>query len=125
MNNRDALLARREAAEKTTPGPWKTDGRFLYALTEELDGTRQINIAEMMYPYREADAAHIAANDPTTIMADIDEILRLREEMERLEKEANWLARAASNNGWIGARISPEWMRDAARKAVEESCPKK
>lgn len=53
-----------------------------------------------------------------------NEILRLRAEMERLEKEADWLARAASNNGWHGERVSPEWMRQVARKAVEEQCPK-
>lgn len=31
---------------------------------------------------------HIAANDPATVMADIDEILRLRAQVERLKKEA-------------------------------------
>lgn len=71
---------------------------------------------------------YIAAADPAAVHRLVgmvreydNEILRLRAEMERLEKEANWLARAASNNRWIGARVSPEWMRDAARKAVEEA----
>lgn len=38
------------------------------------------------------DAAFIASNPPETVMADIDEILRLRAEVARLEKEADWLA---------------------------------
>lgn len=66
-----------------------------------------------------------AANSPDVVTADIDEILRLRAEMERVEKEADWLATAAANNGWHGERVSPEWMRETARKAVEETpCPK-
>lgn len=40
-----------------------------------------------------ATAAHIAANHPDVVRADIEEILRLREEVAQLEKEADWLAK--------------------------------
>lgn len=39
----------------------------------------------------------------------------------RLEKEADWLAQCAANDGWHGVRVSREFMREQARKAVEES----
>lgn len=38
------------------------------------------------------NAREDAANFPNVVIADIDEILRLRAEVERLEKEAHWLA---------------------------------
>lgn len=82
------------------------------------------------------DAAFIASNPPETVMADIDEILRLRAEVARLEKEADWLAQTLANecpvcgsvrylnyslNGkellWIRPTAG-DW-REAARKAVE------
>ena len=143
-------------------------------------------------------AAHIAANDPPTVIATIDELLRLREENERLkeglenalhvnelrlaeiaktlitglaegitgnsgsvtaqiratcvhcnasftraeeatahdnvcpkhpaniragrlEKEIDWLAQAAANCEWMGRRVSPKFMREAARRAVESA----
>lgn len=83
-------------------------------------------------PYEESDAAHIAANSPDVVMADIDEILRLRADVERLEKEANWLATRLANalidpiliddlqalsNG-LPHPPTPEMLRETARKAV-------
>ena len=65
-------------------------------------------------------------------MADIDEILRLRADVERLEKEANWLATRLANalidpiliddlqalsNG-LPHPPTPEMLRETARKAV-------
>lgn len=43
----------------------------------------------------------------------------LRSEVARLNREADWLAQAAANNGWHGVRVSPAFMREQARKAVE------
>lgn len=84
------------------------------------------------------DAAFIASNPPETVMAYIDEILRLREHLARLEKEADWLAIELAKRGrgckWMcdqyhngcipsfvpcGYKGSDIW-REAARKAVEE-----
>ena len=45
---------------------------------------------------------------------------RVKAKLEHSEEEANWLATAAANAGWHGMRVSPERMREAARKAVEE-----
>lgn len=114
MNEAENWLADLEAkAKATTPGPWIQPGRCLVV---SIVSKREPIIGDMKTV---ANATFIAANDPTTILADIDEILRLRAEVERLEKETHWLATAAANNGWHGVRVSPEWMREAARKAVE------
>ncbi len=85
------------------------------------------------------NAAHIAANSPDVVMADIDEILRLREQVERLEKEADWLAeycwkkpeaeyhplREMRGGFYCGAcphdHDCRKCWREAARKAVEEN----
>lgn len=122
-----SLLARRALAEKATPGPWVRERGFLVYGPW---GDRPVSGEEgILNP---ADAAHIAANDPPTVIADIDEILRLREEMERLEKEADWLALVLANVGcgvplteYIGEAVNgmsppaPEHWREAARRAVE------
>lgn len=83
------------------------------------------------------DAAFIASNPPETVMADIDEILRLRAEVVRLFFEADWLAQMLVNEcpvcgsvrylsysprgveSWIRPTAA-DW-REAARKAVEEN----
>lgn len=111
-----SLLARRALAEKATPGPWVRKGEYLVYGPW---GDRPVSGKEgILNP---ADAAHIAANDPPTVIADIDEILRLRAEVEfwrqetqdvrenfertlqcerdktdRLEREADWLAEQLS-----------------------------
>lgn len=121
----EALLSRRALAEKATPGPWGADNygnifacganaRPLVLMSDDINNDGDIILPNV------ADAAHIAANSPDVVIATIDELLRLREENARLRKEADWLAQSVANNGWI----SPEDMREAARKAVEEVCPK-
>ena len=98
----ESLLARRALAEQATPGPWYADSEgfrvrtqytplkkrtigyacsndFVCDLNDEeyheyLNGKEQANTA-----------AHIAANSPDVVMADIDEIIRLRREVRRLE----------------------------------------
>ena len=120
----EALLARRELAKKATPGPWKTEPRKLYVFTtndEKMIAELRISGGDIPWSEVQANARYIAANDPPTVLADIDEILRLRADVARLEREADWLAQAAANNGWGGRRVSAGYMREAARQAVENS----
>lgn len=86
-----------------------------------------------------ANAVHIAAFQPAVALALCNRIENLRKanavvasvcqtvkialrvleaDRARLEREAQWLARSAANNGWNGVRVSPEFMRDQARQAV-------
>lgn len=44
----------------------------------------------------QATAAHIAASSPDVVRADIEEILQLRKEVARLNKEADWLVKMLS-----------------------------
>ena len=57
----------------------------------------------------------ITVNDGLELVA----LARKGLEAERLEREADWLAQAAANNGWHGVRVSPAFMREQAKKAVE------
>ena len=111
----ESLLARRELAEKATPGPWIRERGFL--VYGPWRGRPVSGEEGILNP---ADAAHIAANSPDVVMDDIDEILRLRAEVEfwrqetqdvrenfertlqcerdktgRLEREADWLGGTA------------------------------
>lgn len=100
----EALLVRREIAEKATPGPWgvkcerhdNTCHEYLI-LAEDGDkivGADKIDLREVYYrSLPEAicsldshDAAHIAANSPDVAIATIDELLRLRAENGRLKE---------------------------------------
>ena len=129
----EALLARRALAEKATPGPWIRERGFLVYGPW---GDRPVSGEEgILNP---ADASHIAANSPDVVMADIDEILRLQAQVERLEKEADWLAeycwkkpeaeyhpvREMRGGFYCGAcphdHDCRKCWREAARKAVEE-----
>lgn len=77
----EALFTRRAIAEKATPGPWKISSNGLH-IAGNINGRYLSDVAQATVI---TDAAHIAANDPQTIMADIDEILRLRAENKRLQ----------------------------------------
>ena len=124
----EALLARRALASKATPGPWKKgialrQGYGVDAIWD-CSGALVADTEKSVSPCEESDAAHIAANSPDVVMADIDEILRLRAEVEfwrqetqdvrdnfertlqcerdktdRLEREADWLALVLANAG--------------------------
>ena len=139
----DALLARRALAEKATPGPWEKGSalRRSYGVNAILDCNGGL-IADTEFSvsqYEDGDAAHIAANSPDVVMADIEELLRLRAEVERLEKEADWLAERHAERCRRSAKpcmtyvmpdceceydygccISPQKWRKVARKAAEE-----
>lgn len=93
----EALLARRALAEKATPGPWEVDkSEITSAVYVETDWGHLICESD------DEDAAHIAANSPDVVMADIDEILRLRAEVERLEKEKDWLLTKLADGCLVG-----------------------
>lgn len=97
----ESLLARRELASKATPGPWEKDGSCVYTTWSreeypergdyvDVPGFAEIRVAETANCIEDeeikANAAHIATNSPDVVMADIDEILRLRTENEKLRK---------------------------------------
>lgn len=130
----ESLLSRRELAEKATPGPWEVDkSEITSAVYVETSWGHLICDSS-----DHGDAAHIAVSDPATVMADIDEILRLRAQVERLEKEADWLAEycwkkpeaeyhpVREMRGGFYCGTCPhdhdcrKCWREAARKAVEE-----
>lgn len=139
-NNRttEALLARRELAEKATPEKWNL--LQIFAEDENYVGPEtwaDMGKAVCICRYAK-DAQYIAANSPDVVMADIDEILRLRAQVERLEKEADWLISEKIVEEWNGRFVGAfnadkgglvvyesqadavaSW-REAARKAVEE-----
>lgn len=140
MTNRTnkALLERRALAEKAIQGSWgRGDSKHLNTIlavreNEHCNQRFQIAVTNLGL---EAEAAHIAANSPDVVMEDIDEILRLRAENARLEKEADWLAVQLANglidpclieylhglsNGLCHSP-TPEMLLEAARKFVEKS----
>lgn len=139
----ESLLFRRALAEKATPGPWKSV--YDYCVLPNIYDDRPANvlIADCSCEHdhdkkTKANALYIAANSPDVVMADIDEILRLREQVERLEKEADWLISTKIMEEWNGRFVGAQnkdnsgyavyptkaeavtsW-REAARKAMEE-----
>lgn len=123
-NNRSdaALRERLELAEKAVQEVGTTLWKDYQTAPRELCILDAFNERILtMEDYTEvATARHIAANSPDVVRADIEEILRLRGEVERLEKEADWLAASAANAGWNGVRVSPSFMREKARKAVKD-----
>lgn len=145
-NNRttESLLARRALAEKAAKGDW-----YMFRLTHPSDhfnvrasfsaaNVEQICQCNAPTDANQANATHIAANSPDVVMDDINEILRLRAQVERLEKEADWLAeycwkkpeaeyhpvREMRGGFYCGAcphdHDCRKCWREAARKAVEE-----
>lgn len=120
----ESLLARRALAEKATPEKWNL--LQIFAEDENYVGPEtwaDMGKAVCICRYAK-DAQYIAANSPDVVMADIDEILRLRAEVEfwrqetqdvrenfertlqcerdktdRLEREADWLALVLANAG--------------------------
>lgn len=73
----ERLAEMRRIAEAATPGEWKADGP-----AGNLDSS-ECRVAEVVV-WGEADAQHIAAFDPPTALALLDELERLREEMDSM-----------------------------------------
>ena len=130
----EALLARRELAEKATLGPWEKDGSCVYTTWSreeypergdyvDVPGFAEIRVAETANCIEDeeikANAAHIAANSPDVVMDDIDEILRLRAQVERLEKEADWLA----ENCWKKPEAEYHPLREMRGGFFCDACP--
>lgn len=115
-----ALRERLKIAGKATPGSWSLQDKGAIPLVYGPNGERIAKAVDNL-----EDTAHIAASSPDVVKADIAEILRLRAENERLNKEADWLAESLDI---ITRFCAPEVIndlkykswREAARKAVEE-----
>ena len=88
----DALRERLDIAGKATKGPWSLHEKGAIPLVYGPNGERVAKVVD-----NPADAAHIAASSPGVVRADIEEILRLREEVARLNKEADWLVKMLSH----------------------------
>ena len=136
----DATLRERlDLAEKATKGPWKSDevitrkkGFEPSYVVKDRDGFTIVDVLPIAA--YQANAAHIAASSPDVVKADIEELLRLRAENERLNKEADWLAKALGVQvrdsfgcAWCWLSESDmcngdctKSLRNAASKAVEE-----
>lgn len=124
-----ALHERLELAEKATPKGESTLWMVDPAVPRDLCVRDAYNerILTMEDCTATATAHHIAANHPDVVRADIEEILRLRKEVARLNKEADWLGLRLWGTGGVppvedfdvrADRI--KMWRKAARKAVED-----
>ena len=124
-----ALHKRLKIAGKATPGSWSLQDRGAIPLVYGPNGERIAKAID-----NREDTAHIAANSPDVVKADIAEILHLRAENERLNKEADWLAKTlgiqlSDSCGCVWCWLSEfdmcngncmESLRKAASEAVEE-----
>lgn len=131
-NNRSdaALRERLELAEKATQGPWYHTLAAIVGTKKSPEDNDATCICFTEWGCSgdpQANAAHIAASSPDVVRADIEEILRLRKEVARLNKEADWLGLRLWGTGGVppvedfdvrADRI--KMWRKAARKAVEE-----
>ena len=131
-NNRSdaALRERLKLAEKATQGPWYHTLAAIVGTKkspEDNDATCICFTEWGCSGDSQANAAYIAASSPDVVRADIEEILRLRQEVARLNKEADWLGLRLWGTGGVppvedfdvrADRI--KMWREAARKAVEE-----
>lgn len=129
-NNRSdaALRERLGIAEKATQGPWYHTLAAIVGTKKSPEDNDATCICFTEWGCSgdpQANAAHIAASSPDVVRADLEEILRLRAENERLNKEADWLAESLDI---ITRFCAPEVIndlkykswRETARKAVEE-----
>lgn len=91
-----ALRERLEIAGKATKGPWYHTLAAIVGTKESPEDNDATCICFTEWGCSgdpQANAAHIAASSPDVVQADIEEILRLRQEVARLNKEADWLAK--------------------------------
>lgn len=148
----ERLLQRKQIAEeagKSHPGEWGTDIRYNLKMTAVCADNGE-PLCIVTDDEDVATATHIALSDPGTTQKDIEEIIKLRAENERLNKEADWLVKILSHytedcplkfkvvyEVWLPipridqcsgqesdiedcAYIPSQCWREAARKAVEE-----
>lgn len=130
-NRSDAALRERLViAEKAAQGPWYHVLAAIVGTKESPEDNDATCICFTEWGCSgdpQANAAHIAASSPDVVRADIEEILRLRKEVARLNKEADWLGLRLWGTGGVppvedfdvrADRI--KMWREASRKAVEE-----
>lgn len=122
----EALLARRELAEEATPGPWGQVIAGLERVVIDSKGTVVCTVClDEDFSDKEterqvlANLYYIAVNSPAIVMADIDEILRLRAQVERLEKEADWLAEYC----WKKPEVEYHPLREMRGGFFCDACP--
>lgn len=124
----ESLLTRRALAEKATPGPWKP-GTSVFLKQETIIASMGYIAAEpigVSYPTTCYNFAHIAANSPDVVMADIDEILRLRTENEKLRKSVG-IQRGMVQEAYQTAALAwggeiPSPLPGHTRMTEEEAC---
>lgn len=77
----EALMAWRKLAEKASPGGWSaiTRADINGCLVCDIIDERGVELADSL---TQEAASHIVSNDPDTAIATIDELLRLREQVE-------------------------------------------
>ena len=107
-----AMCERLELAEKATPRGESTLWMVDPAVPRDLCIRDPFNerILTMEDYTDQATAAHIAASSPAVVRADIEEILQLRKEVERLNKVSHYLAERLSTlnvtrRKYIGATL--------------------
>lgn len=86
---RERLVIAEKAVPKGEKTIWTADFAFPHETCVRDAFTERILTMEDYTD--QATAAHIAASSPDVVRADIEEILRLRKEVARLNKEADWL----------------------------------
>lgn len=131
LNDRSdaALRERLEIAEKAVPKGEKTIWTADFASPHKTcvrDAFTE-RILTMEDYTDQATAAHIAANHPDVVRADIEEILRLRQEVARLELENQRLTVAGANDEAylltcldiirkaVGMPVGSDWQQVAER----------
>lgn len=126
-NRSDAALRERlELAEKATQGPWYHTLAAIVGTKKSPEDNDATCICFTEWGCSgdpQANAAHIAASSPDVVQADIEEILRLREEVARLDKEADWLGLRLWGTGGVPPVEDFDVRADRIkmwRKAVEE-----
>lgn len=91
------LRERLGIAEKAAQGPWKSDEVVTRKkdfepsyVVKDKDGFTIVDVLPVSA--YQANAAHIAANSPDVVRADIEEILRLRDDNERLREKISYIS---------------------------------
>lgn len=125
-----ALRERLEIAGKATPGPWYHVLAAIVGTRESPDDNDATCICFTEWGCSgdpQANAAHIAANSPDVVRADIEEILRLRAEVERLVLENQRLTVDGANDESylltcldiirkaVGMPVGSDWQQVAER----------
>ena len=125
-----ALRERLELAEKATQGPWYHTLAAIVGTKkspEDNDATCICFTEWGCSGDSQANAAHIAASSPDVVRADIEEILRLRQEVARLELENQRLSVDGVNDEAylltcldiirkaVGMPVGSDWQQVAER----------